>query len=59
MDWPVKKEWKQDCTYVDHSQLTPFYHLKSYHQYCACFKIKVLVQLQKNQHHIGIHDFKL
>ena len=35
LHWPVvKKEWKQDCTYVDHNQWD-LYHLKSYSQYCG------------------------
>ena len=30
LDWPVWKEWKQDCTHVDHNQFDTLYHLKSY-----------------------------
>ena len=39
MDWPVKKERKQDCSHhVDHSQLQPFTIYNHMHQYCARFK---------------------
>ena len=33
LDWPVKKEWKQDCTHVDHTHLDTLYHMTHTHQH--------------------------
>ena len=46
LDQRVKKEWKQDYTHVDHSQLDIPYHLESCTPYCGFWFAQALCDFE-------------